>query len=63
MPTKEQTKSFLRRVRQRQDSRYMSVADKAKLDSIQFDFERGTLSVVANGVTLTFTAVKEENNP
>lgn len=39
----------------------MSAADKAKLDSITFDFERGTLTVVNNGTSLTFTAVKEDS--
>ena len=37
----------------------MSATDKAKLDSITFDFDCGTLTVVSNGVTLTFAAVKE----
>lgn len=62
MPTKEHIKSFIRQVRARQDERYMSAADKAKLDSINFDFERGTLTVVSNGVTLTFAAIKEGNS-
>lgn len=40
----------------------MRAADKAKLDSISFDFQRGTLSVVSGNVTLTFAAIKEDSS-
>ena len=63
--------AFLKRIRKNIEQRVfarlatnsaagvMSAADKAKLDSITFDFDRGTLTVVSNGVTLTFAAIKE----
>ena len=71
MPKSHDIKNFMRQVRKRQDERLsnqlathdkagvMSAADKIKLDMIQFDFERGTLSVVTDTVTLTFAAIKE----
>lgn len=71
MATPEQITPFIKRVRKKIEERaaqrlatssqagLMSVADKVKLDSISIDFERGTLTVVNNGVTLTFAAVKE----
>lgn len=68
MPNSMQIKSLIRQVRERQNDNtatiykngMMSAADKVKLDAIRFDFERGTLSVVTDNVTLTFAAIKEE---
>ena len=74
MPTNEHIKSFIGEVLRRQDARLelklatsskagaMSADDKIKLDAIRFDFERGTLSVVTDSVTLTFAAIKK-NTP
>lgn len=67
MPPSRQIKSFVGKVRERQENStatayknsMMSAADKVKLDAIRFDFERGTLSVVTDNVTLAFAAIKE----
>lgn len=40
----------------------MSADDKIKLNSFTFDFERGTLSVVTNQGTLTFSATQKTQN-
>jgi hypothetical protein len=73
MATPVHITTFIQRVRKKIEERehsrlatslqagHMSAADKAKLDSITFDFERGTLTVVNNGTSLTFTAVKEDS--
>ena len=66
MPNKEQTKKFLRAIREEQDTRLatntsaglMSAADKIKLDNIQVDFESGTLSILTSKGILTFAAIR-----
>lgn len=73
MATPVHITAFINRVRKKIEEReharlatssqagHMSAADKAKLDSITFDFERGTLTVVSNSTTLTFASVKEDS--
>ena len=69
MPNKEQTKKFLRAIREEQDTRLatntsaglMSAADKIKLDNIQVDFDSGTLSILTPKGILTFAAIRGNN--
>ena len=66
MATNSEIKKFLQEFRKEQDNRlatqssagFMSAADKFKLDSIQFDFDNGTLSIFTPKGILTFAAIR-----